>query len=377
MSFISDSFHLFVRWMKKLVRNPILIFFSLFQPVIFLVLFTQLFSKFGQLLGPGVSYTVFATAGIVLQNAFSSAFQSGTAVVDDIKSGFLTKMLATPVNRSAILFGRILSDMFRVAVQTIIILALAYVLGVYPQTGVPGYVLVILTVGFFGLAWSGISLALGLKTKSGETVFGIAGFLTFPLLFMSTALVDPTSMPPWMQTVSSYNPISFAVNAIRSLIMPPPHCIICTNVFDWSTILQAYGVIALIGVVTLGATLYLCRKDNNTEDFHRYDPRFRRKSPDQRHRSASQQEESLGVSRSTHRESRDLPVSHTARSIVDGCRAQRIAQGRETHDHRRCSCRGKDGRMAGQEGWKVLQGNEAEDQYCRSTSVGPGGCVAR
>jgi len=50
------------------------------------------------------------------------------------------------------------------------------------------------------------------------------------------------------------------VNAIRSLIMPPPLCIICTNVFDWSTILQAYGVIALIGVITLGATLYLFRK---------------------------------------------------------------------------------------------------------------------
>jgi len=131
MSFLSDSFHLFIRWMKKLVRNPILIFFSLFQPVIFLVLFTQLFNKFGALLGPGVSYTVFATAGIVLQNAFSSAFQSGTAVVDDIRSGFLTKILATPVNRTAILFGRILSDVFRVVVQTVIILVLAYALGVF------------------------------------------------------------------------------------------------------------------------------------------------------------------------------------------------------------------------------------------------------
>src|SRR6266581_2631413 len=213
MSFISDSFHLFVRWMKKLVRNPILIFFSLFQPVIFLVLFTQLFSKFGQLLGPGVSYTVFATAGIVLQNAFSSAFQSGTAVVDDIKSGFLA------------------------------------------------YVLIIFTVAFFGLAWSGISLALGLKTKSAETVFGIAGFLTFPLLFMSTALVGQRVMPDWMQTVSSYNPISFAVNAIRNLITGcTPDLSNCAIGYDWSTIIQAYGVIALIGVVTLGATLYLFRK---------------------------------------------------------------------------------------------------------------------
>jgi len=59
--------------------------FLAIQPVIFLVLFTQLFAKFGALLGPGVNYTVFATAGIVLQNAFSSAFQSGTAIVDDIR----------------------------------------------------------------------------------------------------------------------------------------------------------------------------------------------------------------------------------------------------------------------------------------------------
>jgi len=263
MSFLSDSFHLFIRWMKKLVRNPILIFFSLFQPVIFLVLFTQLFAKFGALLGPGVNYTVFATAGIVLQNAFSSAFQSGTAIVDDIRSGFLTKMLATPVNRTAILFGRILSDVFRVVVQTVIILVLAYALGVFPETGFSGYLLVIFTVAAFGLAWSGISLALGLRTKSAETVFGIAGFLTFPLLFMSTALVDTSLMPDWMKSVSNYNPISFAVNAMRNMITgcPPGHLMSnCTTGFDWSTILQAYGVIALIGVLTLGATLYLFRK---------------------------------------------------------------------------------------------------------------------
>ncbi len=137
MSFVSDSYYLFLRWMKKLVRNPILVFFSLFQPIIFLLLFTQLFSKLSIFPSIG-NYPAFAAAGIVLQNAFSSAFQSGTAVVDDIRSGFLSKMLATPVNRSAILLGRILSDMFRVTVQTIIILVLAYGLGVYPVTGIAG-----------------------------------------------------------------------------------------------------------------------------------------------------------------------------------------------------------------------------------------------
>src|SRR5439155_26407789 len=169
----SDGTQLFVRTIRKLVRDRLLVLFSQFHPIIFLRLFTRLFSALGRFLGAGIlSYTAFATAGIVLQNAFSIAFQSGTVVVDDIKSGFLSKMLATPVNRSAILFGRLLSDVFRVVVQTVIILVLAYALGVYPATGAIGYLLVIFTVAFFGLAWSGISLALGLKTKSAETVFG-------------------------------------------------------------------------------------------------------------------------------------------------------------------------------------------------------------
>ena len=249
MTIVSDTYYMFLRWIKKLVRNPILLFFSLFQPIIFLVLFTQLFSSFGLFLG--VNYTLFATAGIVLQNAFSSAFQSGTAVVDDIKSGFLTKMLATPASRASILLGRILSDAFRVFAQSIIILGLAYGLGVFPVTGFFGYVLILFTVAFFGLSWSGISLALGLRTKSAETVFGIAGTLTFPLLFMSTALMRQDRMPTWMANVSTYNPISIAVNAIRDLIM---------NGYLWGSFSEAYGVIALIGLITLGATFYEFRK---------------------------------------------------------------------------------------------------------------------
>jgi ABC-2 type transport system permease protein len=249
MTFVSDTYYMFLRWMKKLYRNPILLFFSLFQPIIFLLLFTQLFGRFGLLLG--TNYTLFATAGIVLQNAFSSAFQSGTAVVDDIKSGFLTKVLATPASRASILLGRLLSDAFRVFAQTLIILLLAYGLGVFPVTGIIGYILILITVAFFGLAWSGISLALGLRTKSAETVFGIAGTLTFPLLFMSTALVSQNFMPEWMQNVSAYNPISFAVNAIRDLIM---------NGYVWASFSEAYGVITLIAILTMGATIYEFRK---------------------------------------------------------------------------------------------------------------------
>ncbi len=252
MSILTDTWYLFIRAIKKLLRNPILLFFSLFQPIIFLLLFTQLFSRFAQIPGfPTSSYLLFATPGIVLQNAFSSAFQSGISIVDDLKSGYLEKMLVTRVSRAAILLGRISADAFRMVVQSIIILILAYVLGAWPTTGIPGLLLMLLTIALFGLSWAGISLSLALKTKNAESVFGIGAFLTFPLLFISTALTPLSFMPDWMQTVSKLNPISYTVDALRVVFLTG---------FDWTTILAAYAVFGLLGVVTLGAAVYQFKK---------------------------------------------------------------------------------------------------------------------
>jgi ABC-2 type transport system permease protein len=260
MTLLSDTQYVFIRYMRKLVRNPILLFFSLFQPILFLALFTQLLgrlSNFPGVLPPGVSYLEFAAAGILLQNAFGSALQSGNSIVADIDSGFLHKMLVTPMSRPAILLGRLTSDAFRVVVQTAIILALAYGIGAAENspftvnTGVIGILLIFFTIAFFGLAWSGISLALGMKTRSAETVFAIGGVITFPLLFLSSALLPISFLPGWVQTVSKFNPVSYAVDACRTLMI---------NGYNWGTILPAWGVIGLVAVITLSATLYQFRK---------------------------------------------------------------------------------------------------------------------
>ena len=252
MTLVKDTGYLFVRYMKKLIRNPILLFFSLVQPIIFLVLFTQLFERFANVPGfPAESYLIFATPGILLQNAFGSALQSGNSIVSDIDSGYLQKMLVTPVSRYAILLGRLTSDAFRVLMQSTIIMILAFLLGARPVTGILGVLLMLLTIAFFGLAWSGISLAIGLKTKSSETVFAFGSFLTFPLLFMSTSLTPLEFMPDWIKTVSMFNPISYTVDAVRVLMI---------DGFVWETILSAYFVIGFVALITLGSTLYLFRK---------------------------------------------------------------------------------------------------------------------
>src|SRR3989442_9543361 len=111
MTLLFDTSYLFKRSLKKLIRNPILLFFSLLQPVIFLLLFTQLFNRFSSIKGfestGTTSYVTFAIAGIVLQNAFSSAFQSGTADVINGENRCLEMMFVNTVTMTAINLRRL------------------------------------------------------------------------------------------------------------------------------------------------------------------------------------------------------------------------------------------------------------------------------
>ena len=246
-----DVWHLFVRAGKKTIRTPVIIFGTLALPVLFLILFTQIFTQFGNLPGfPAGGYVQFATAGIIVLNPLINAQYSGTAVVDDINSGFLSKMLVTPANRTAIVLGRLLHDMVMVLLPVGVTLALAYALGATVVTGAPGILLILFTAAFFGLAMSGLTMAIGVRTKSAQAVAGLDLVIAFPLMFVSTALVPYEFLPGWAQAFSNVNPFSYVVNAVRVLM---------STGFVWSTILAAYAVIAVFAVVTIGATLYQFR----------------------------------------------------------------------------------------------------------------------
>ena len=188
---------------------------------------------------------------MVFFNLLNSSMQAGISVVDDLKSGYLSKILVTPVNRPAILLGRLLSDSARMLIQSGIILIIAYLLGATFATGDLGILLILFTVGFFGVAWSGIYLALGLYTKNSEATTSVGIVMLFPLLFVRVALVPFKLLPHWAQTVSNINPVSYGVNVVRTLM---------STGFEWGTILPAFAVIALVGVATWGMTLYLFRK---------------------------------------------------------------------------------------------------------------------
>ncbi len=250
--FLNDVWYMFTRSFKKFLRSPMLFLLSLLTPIMFLAVFTQAFSSLGNFPGfPSGGYLDFAVAGIILMMAFSTAMQSGSAIIEDFDSEFLSKLLVTPVSRPAILLGRLLSDAVRVIIQTSILLVLAYLMGANFVTGIPGLVLILLTMALFAVAWSGFSLAIGLTSKSAETVTGLSMFLTFPLTFISTAFVPLALLPGWMQSLANINPISYSSNALRALT---------SMGFEWGTILFSVVVLLVIALLSLGATMHQFKK---------------------------------------------------------------------------------------------------------------------
>lgn len=246
---VRDVWYVFRRAQTKFFGSPVRIFFQLFGALAFLVLFTQLFSRLSDLPGfPPGSYLEVAVGGILFINTLNNTMQTANAIVDELNTGYLANMLVTPVKRSAILLGRVLSDGVRFILQTSIILGVAFFMGATFATGVPGVLVIFLIVVGFGVAWSGLTLTVGLATKSNETVSVIGTLLTFPLMFTSSALLPASFMPGWMQTFSQYNPMSYMANAARSLMV---------SGFESTVLLQAFSVIAMILVLTWSSTLWL------------------------------------------------------------------------------------------------------------------------
>lgn len=251
MTLLYDTQSMFIRALTKIVRNPTLLFVNLFTPLLFLILFSQLLQKLGTFLGPTGNYLAYLTPGILVFNGVIGSFQSGMSVVNDFNSGFLQKALLTPINRAAVLLGRLMADILVLILQSVIIIGVASLMGLRIVTGAAGLLLVFATVAFFGLAWSGLLLTVGLASRKAETVSAVGNLLVFPLIFISTALFPTAILPLWARDVSNYNPLSYAATVIRDLIQ---------GGLTWNTFLVSYGVIGFMALLTFAATLFQFRR---------------------------------------------------------------------------------------------------------------------
>jgi len=224
------------RDLRKWYTNPIQLFTSLIQPVVWLALFGKALNFGTFISGSGAtvqqqnailqdffgttSYFSFLACGMLaFVVLFTSAF-SGMSVVFDRRFGFLNKALSTPVARGAVVMGKVLQSVGRSLIQAAIVLVIAVILGMetthFNVVGIAGAFVIIFLMAT-GL--SALFTMLALRSSDWQTQVALINLINLPLLFASNALFPIKIMPVWLQDIVKVNPVSYANDAVRQLLI--------------------------------------------------------------------------------------------------------------------------------------------------------------
>jgi ABC-2 type transport system permease protein len=217
MIWLNDYITVTARHTRHLLRSPLSIAFALVQPIVWLALYGQLFSRVTELSAfHGTSYISFLTPGIIAMSALFSSGWVGIGITRDLDNGVLERLLASPVRRSAILVGRLANLALTIVTQSVILLLLGVLLGArYSKSAYWSWTLVLADSILLSACIGGLSLALAAVTRKEEAVIGGVNFLLLPLAFLSPVLIEPALMPNWMRLLSKLNPVTWAVDGCR------------------------------------------------------------------------------------------------------------------------------------------------------------------
>ena len=237
-----DTWYMIGRQARNLLREPIWIAILLVQPMVWLLLYGQLFKNVTRLGGFGTaSYITFLAPAIVVMNAFFSASWSGMSMVFDIERKFVERFLATPASRLSLVLSQIVRSALTAAIQGVIILLVAAALGVRVHAGLAGWIVILLVAVLVNAAFAGFSQGIALLVRRESTVIALANFISLPLLFLSSTLLAEAQMPHWMRVLSDFNPVNWGVRASRGVVLPGT---------DWDSVGTHLGYLFALSVVT-------------------------------------------------------------------------------------------------------------------------------
>jgi len=205
--------------LQKLRHDRTEVFTRAVQPVLWLVIFGETFNKLHAIPTGHVPYIDFLAPGIIAQSGLFVAIFYGIQIIWERDSGVLTKLLVTPTPRSALIFGKSFAAGIRALTQVCVVLVLAAILGVAlsanPLAILGSFLAVMLGAGFF----SCVSMTVAGVVLKRDRLMGIGQLITMPLFFASNALYPVKVMPGWLQGLSTVNPMSYEVDALRGMLI--------------------------------------------------------------------------------------------------------------------------------------------------------------
>ncbi|HWG62712.1 MAG TPA: ABC transporter permease [Streptosporangiaceae bacterium] len=247
---VSDTLTITRRNLLVWMRVPAYIVFTVIQPVIFVLLFRYVFG--GAIKVPGVSggYVNFLMPGIIAQTAAFATFGTAIALAQELKKGVIDRLRSMPMARSAVLAGRLVADTGRMLITILIVTAVGYAVGFRFQNGVGPAIGMIALGTLFGVAICVIAAYTGLAIGDEESVQAFGLIWLFPITFLSSAFVPIPTMPGWLQAFAYDNPMTYVVNAMRSLALGHP---IPLEPYLWKGLVWIAGIFIIFAPLAVRA----------------------------------------------------------------------------------------------------------------------------
>lgn len=207
---------------RKLAHDPTEIYTRAVQPLLWLLVFGQVFGRLRAMPTAGVPYLDYLAPGIMGQSVVFISIFYGISIIWERDAGVLHKFLMAPIPRVALVLGKALSAGIRALSQTVIVLLVATLIGVHFRWGFLNVFGALATVILGATVFSGLSMVMACLMRSRERFMGIGQVITMPLFFASNALYPLELMPAWLKVVAMVNPMSYMVDALRALLLATP-----------------------------------------------------------------------------------------------------------------------------------------------------------
>jgi ABC-2 type transport system permease protein len=204
---------------RKIRHDPTDILTRAVQPALWLLIFGEVFSHIRAIPTGGRPYLDFMAPGILAQSVLFIAIFSGIAIIWERDLGIIHKFLASPTPRAALVLGKAMAAGVRGLAQAVIIYVLALILGVRMNWNPLALLGVVVIVMLGAACFSTFSLIIACLVKTRERFMGIGQVLTMPLFFASNAIYPVAIMPSWLQVIAHCNPLSYEVDALRTLML--------------------------------------------------------------------------------------------------------------------------------------------------------------
>ena len=239
------------RALREALRTPDALLPTLFIPLFFLVVnvgqAAKIFPSGSTPFLEGQNYAAFQLpSSLLLAASFGTA---ALYLVEEIEGGYFDKLRAAPVSRTAIVLGRLFAEAAKSVTITTVMVLLALPFGISIASGPLGFLLLIVLTAAWAVVFAGFMQLIALKTRSAAAT-NSGGLVFFPLLFLTPSFVPRDLLTRPMEIAASFNPVTYIMEALRSLILED---------FAWAPLGRGFAVVAVLGTVMVALNIRMIR----------------------------------------------------------------------------------------------------------------------